>query len=157
MYNRGRRGTASSFSSGRKVQFADGGAGLSAAVTSFKLKKNEAPLKGSKKLVPLQHSPANLPLPPQPSQSLIEDVNLPPVVQERRASILKSPPEKRFSVSMSKEKKAELLASLKEQRILNERKPSIESDDFVDNLSKQKINLQLRSVTERITEVYHSM
>ena len=159
-------------SNGRKVQFAEG---FGATVTSYKFpKKREALQKGGKKLAPLNNSPA----PPTMSSGSprTSDISL-PSISERRASNSKSPPqlpERRFSLSMSKEKKAELLSALKEQKLNIERRStnplpqdgrgsfphsidasySKESDDFVDNLTKQKMNLQLKSVTERLSEVY---
>lgn len=155
-------------SNDRKVKFADG-----VTVASYKLQK-KGEQKGSKKMTPLN----NPTLPPLMSSGspVTSDISLPSIT-ERRASNSKSPPqvpERRFSLTMSKEKKAELLSALKEQKLNNERKsinPSLpqdtrgpfphpvdasyskESDDFVDNLTKQKMNLQLKSITERLSEV----
>lgn len=161
---------------GRKVQFEDG-----ATVTSFKLPRKEGVyqqgIAGSKKLIPLHNSPVPPPMAAPPSN---EDLNLPSIMPERMKSPPTPVPERRFSVTMPKEKKAELLTALKEQRLpSNERRQTVavpggsaeirqlphyqgsksfsiehsESDDFVDNLTKQKMNLQLKSVTDRISEV----
>lgn len=179
MYRTRRRNT--SLSSGRKVQFADGS--LSATVTSYRLpnrdevyKKDKKGITGNKKLIPLHNSPDPPPMAVPPSN---DDINLPLILDRRASSMKSTPSERRFSVTMPKEKKAELLTALKEQRLPSyERKQSVttpggsrqsltlhdrtlsidatyssESDDFVDNLTKQKMNLQLRSVTERISEV----
>lgn len=192
-----RRNTSLSTNS-RKVQFDEGGS-LSATDTSFKLPNRGEVIQkgktGSKKLVPLPHSPVPPPLDSPPFESeKDEDISL-PSISDRRTSLVGGPcgkslqslwiPERRFSVSMPKEKKAELLSALKEGRIPQnyDRRMSLlsqvavgsrqssqphdkasfsfsvegsysrESDDFVDNLTKQKMNLQLKSVTDRISGV----
>lgn len=175
MYRR-RRNT--SLSSSRKVQFVEGG--LRATGTSFKVPKREDAFQkgtaGSTKLVPLPNSPAapTLDSPPlEPEKN--EDISF-PSISDRKNSLVSTPaswtPESRFSVSMPKEKKAELIWALKEQRqslstqvgVGSRQSLSIpqdridgscsrETDDFVDNLTKQKMNLQLKSVTDRMSEV----
>lgn len=182
MYRR-RRNTSLS-SAGRKVQFVE--SGLSATGTSFHVPQKENGLQkgatGVTKLTPLHSSPAP-PLLDSPPQEDSDDISLPSISDRKVALGSNSAPwapEKRFSVTMPKEKKAELLSALKEQRLpQSDRKHSLsgsrqslslpqdrasfsfsidgscsrDTDDFVDNLTRQKMNLQLKSITERMFEV----
>ena len=101
--------------------------------------------------------------------------SLSPVASERRTT------ERRISLSLPKEKKAPLLLSRERRQSLSDRRQSLTSqaggkrqsdgapsdagglsctssqasytDDFVDNLTKLKLNLQLKGVTDRMFEV----